>query len=79
MLPDASAFKLASVLRGVRPDLDIYVTTHSEVEKLASDPAAACARRIFYAAEDVDLANAIVAKVFLSLPYFTILAPTAGG
>ena len=45
--------KLASILKGVRPDLDIYVTTDREVEKLASDPAASCARRIFYAVEEL--------------------------
>ena len=49
---DASALKLAGILKGLRPDLDIYVTTDREVEKLASDPAAACARRIFYAVEE---------------------------
>ena len=50
---DTSALKLASILKGVRPDLDIYVTTDREVEKLASDPAASCARRIFYAVEEL--------------------------
>ncbi len=49
---DASALKLAGILKGLRPDLDIYVTTDREVENLASDPAAACARRIFYAVEE---------------------------
>ena len=49
---DASALKLAGILKGVRPDLDIYVTTDREVERLASDPAAASARRIFYAVEE---------------------------
>jgi arginine decarboxylase len=51
--PDASALKLAGALKGIRPDLDIYVTTDRAVEKLASDPAAACARRIFYAVEEL--------------------------
>ena len=50
---DASALKLSRILKGVRPDLDVYVTTDREVEKLASDPAAASARRIFYAVEDL--------------------------
>ena len=50
---DASALKLAGMLKGIRPDLDIYVTTDREVEKLASNPAAACARRIFYAVEEL--------------------------
>ena len=50
---DASALKLASVLKGVRPDLDIYVTTDREVERLASDPGAASARRIFYVVEEM--------------------------
>ena len=50
---DASALKLAGVLKGVRPDLDIYVTTDRDVEKLASDPAAASTRRIFYVVEEM--------------------------
>lgn len=50
---ETSALKLAGLLKGLRPDLDIYVTTDHEVEKLASDPAAACARRIFYAVEEL--------------------------
>ena len=50
---DASALKLAGILKGLRPDLDLYVTTDRDVEKLASDPAAACARRIFYAVEEM--------------------------
>jgi arginine decarboxylase len=50
---DQSALKLAGVLKGVRPDLDIYVTSDRNVEELASDPRAACARRIFYAVEEM--------------------------
>ncbi len=50
---EASTLKLASVLKGIRPDLDVYVTTDREVEKLASDPAAAGVRRIFYAVEEM--------------------------
>ena len=50
---EQSALKLAGVLKGVRPDLDIYVTSDRDVEKLASDPQAACARRIFYAVEEM--------------------------
>jgi arginine decarboxylase len=50
---DSSTLKLASMLKGIRPDLDIYVTTDRDVEKLASDPAAASARRIFYAVEEL--------------------------
>jgi arginine decarboxylase len=50
---EQSALRLAGLLKGMRPDLDIYVTTDREVEKLASDPAASCARRIFYAVEEL--------------------------
>lgn len=50
---DASALKLAGVLKGVRPDLDIYVTTDRDVERLASSPAAASTRRIFYIVEEM--------------------------
>jgi arginine decarboxylase len=48
-----SALMLAGVLKGMRPDLDIYVTTDRDVETLASDPKAASARRIFYAVEEL--------------------------
>ncbi|MCA3457703.1 MAG: decarboxylase [Rhodobacter sp.] len=48
-----SALMLAGVLKGMRPDLDIYVTSDRDVETLASDPKAACARRIFYAVEEL--------------------------
>ncbi len=48
-----SALRLAGVLKGLRPDLDIYVTSDREVEKLASDPQSSCARRIFYAVEEM--------------------------
>ena len=50
---EASALQLASTLKGIRPDLDIYVTTDREVEKLAANPASAAARRIFYAVEEL--------------------------
>ena len=48
-----SALMLAGVLKGMRPDLDIYVTSDRDVETLASDPKASCARRIFYAVEEL--------------------------
>ena len=48
-----SALMLAGVMKGMRPDLDIYVTSDRDVETLASDPKAACARRIFYAVEEL--------------------------
>lgn len=50
---EQSALKLAGRLKGIRPDLDIYVTSDRDVEGLASDPAASCARRIFYAIEEL--------------------------
>ena len=48
-----SALMLAGVLKGMRPDLDIYVTSDRDVETLASDPKASCARRIFYSVEEL--------------------------
>jgi arginine decarboxylase len=50
---ERSALKLAGRLKGIRPDLDIYVTSDRDVEGLASDPTASCARRIFYAVEEL--------------------------
>lgn len=49
---DASGLKLARILKNVRPDLDLYVTTDRAVEKLAVNKDADAARRIFYAVEE---------------------------
>ena len=49
---DKSALRLASTLKRIRPELDIYLLSDREVEKLAGDSAADAVRRIFYAVEE---------------------------
>jgi len=45
--------ELARALKQIRPELDIFVLSGSEVEKVAGDPVAAeCIRRIFYQVEE---------------------------
>lgn len=48
----ASGVDLAKVLKAIRPELDIYILSDRDVEKLAGDPRADCVRRIFYAVEE---------------------------
>ena len=50
--PDKSALRLARTLKRIRPELDIYLLSDREVEKLAGDSAADAVRRIFYAVEE---------------------------
>ncbi|PWS35206.1 decarboxylase [Falsiroseomonas bella] len=49
---DVSALRLAGALKRIRPELDIFLLSDREVEKLAGNPAADCVRRIFYAIEE---------------------------
>ncbi len=51
--PDMSALRLARALRRIRPELDIYLLSDRQVEKIAGDPAADAIRRIFYAVEEL--------------------------
>ena len=44
---------LARFIKRVRPELDIYLLTDREVEKLAGDPAASMIRRVFYEVEEL--------------------------
>lgn len=44
--------KLARLIANIRPELDIYLLTDREVERLAGDPAASAIRRVFYEAEE---------------------------
>src|SRR5689334_14864846 len=44
---------LARMIKRVRPELDIYLLTDREVEKLAGDPAASMIRRVFYEVEEL--------------------------
>ena len=50
--PDMSALRLARALKRIRPELDVYLLSDREVEKLAGDPSADGIRRIFYAVEE---------------------------
>ena len=47
-----SALRLARALKRVRPEIDVYLLSDREVEKLAGDPSADGIRRIFYAVEE---------------------------
>ncbi|HXW25687.1 MAG TPA: decarboxylase, partial [Xanthobacteraceae bacterium] len=49
---DASALRLAQVLKRVRPELDLYLVSNGRVEDVAGDPQANALRRIFYAVEE---------------------------
>ncbi|MFN4143867.1 decarboxylase [Aestuariivirga sp.] len=49
----SSALTLAGLIKKIRPELDLYVTSDRAVETLAASPDAACVRRIFYAVEEV--------------------------
>jgi arginine decarboxylase len=49
---DMSALRLARTLRRVRPELDIYLLSDRQVEKIAGDPSADAIRRVFYAVEE---------------------------
>jgi arginine decarboxylase len=51
--PSTSALVLAGLIKKLRPELDLYVTTDRDVEALASSPESSCVRRIFYAVEEV--------------------------
>jgi arginine decarboxylase len=64
---------LAQSLRQLRPELDIYLLSDREVEKVAGDPSAACIRRIFYQVEEpLELHLSILDGVAdrYSTPYF---------
>ncbi len=44
---------LAQLIKRIRPELDIYLLTDRQVEKLAGDPAASMIRRVFYEVEEL--------------------------
>lgn len=50
--PDMSALRLARGLKQIRPELDVYLLSDRQVEKIAGDPAADAVRRVFYAVEE---------------------------
>jgi arginine decarboxylase len=47
-----SSLKLAQALKQIRPELDIYLLSDREVEKVAGDVDASCIRRVFYQVEE---------------------------
>jgi arginine decarboxylase len=62
--PEVSALHLARILKRIRPELDIYLLSDRQVEKIAGDPAADSIRRIFYAVEEpLELHLAIIEGV----------------
>ena len=46
------ALSLAQAVKLIRPELDIYLLSDREVEKVAGNPGAECLRRIFYQVEE---------------------------
>ncbi len=50
--PQDYGLTLAHALKAIRPELDIYLLSDRDVEKLAGDAAASCIRRIFYQVEE---------------------------
>jgi arginine decarboxylase len=53
LAPRDIGVSLAQLIKRVRPELDIYLLTDRNVEKLAGDPAAAVIRRVFYEVEEL--------------------------
>ena len=51
--PEASALRLAQVLKRVRPELDLYLVANGRIEDIAGDPKANVVRRVFYAVEEL--------------------------
>ncbi|OZI60683.1 decarboxylase [Bordetella genomosp. 11] len=50
--PQEVGVRLARLLKGMRPELDIYLLTDRKVEQLAGDRAASMIRRVFYEVEE---------------------------
>ncbi len=50
---DASALRLAQIIKRVRPELDLYMISNRDVEELAGNPEANVVRRIFYSVEEL--------------------------
>ena len=50
--PEGTSLRLAAALRRVRPELDLYLLSDRDVEKLAGDARADGFRRIFYSVEE---------------------------
>ncbi len=51
--PGGVGLKLAQDVKRIRPELDLYLLTDRNVEKVAGDPAASMIRRVFYEVEEL--------------------------
>ena len=51
--PREIGITLARMVKHIRPELDLYLLTDRQVEKIAGDPAAAMVRRVFYEVEEM--------------------------
>lgn len=50
--PDRTALGLCKILKRMRPELDLFLLSDRDVEKLAGDPEANVVRRMFYSVEE---------------------------
>src|SRR5215467_3077750 len=50
---EASALRLAQLLKCVRPELDLYLVSNAAIEQIAGSPEANAVRRVFYAVEEL--------------------------
>src|SRR5712675_1283773 len=50
---DASALRLAHIVKRMRPELDLYLVCNGGVEEMAGSAQASVARRVFYAVEEL--------------------------
>ena len=53
LAPREIGVTLAATIKRIRPELDLYLLTDRNVEKLAGDPAATMIRRVFYEVEEL--------------------------
>ena len=53
LAPREVGVTLAQLIKRIRPELDLYLLTDRNVEKLAGDPAASMIRRVFYEVEEL--------------------------
>ncbi len=53
LAPREIGVTLAQMVKRIRPELDIYLLTDRQVEKLAGDPKASMIRRVFYEVEEL--------------------------
>jgi arginine decarboxylase len=50
---DASALRLARIIKRARPELDLYLMSNRDVEEMAGNPEANVVRQIFYSIEEL--------------------------